>query len=66
MSDRVRTVIILIVTIVWAVNFIVPIFNKTYQPSPELNLAFMGTVGALVASYRGKDGGDDDRGRRNP
>lgn len=66
MSDRVRTVIILVVTAVWALNFLVPLANKNYQPNPELNVAFMGTVGALVATYRGRGGRDDDGGDENP
>jgi hypothetical protein len=55
MSNRLRTAIILIVAIVWAVNFTAPIFVKGYTPAPELNVAFMAIVGVLTASYRKSD-----------
>lgn len=52
MNNAVRTVVITIVTAVWAVNFTAPIFVADYKPSPELNVAFMAIIGVLTASYR--------------
>lgn len=52
MNNAIRTVVITIVTAVWAVNFTAPIFVPDYKPSPELNVAFMAIIGVLTASYR--------------
>ena len=52
MTNKLRSVIIVIVTAVWAMNFTAPIFVKDYAPSPELNVAFMAIIGILTASYR--------------
>lgn len=51
LSNRVRTALITIITVVWAANFIAPIFEKGYQPPAEINLAFMGVVGILTATF---------------
>lgn len=60
MSNRTRTLLIAIVTIVWAANFTAPIFVKDYKPSPELNVAFMAILGILTGSF--KRGNDNDGG----
>lgn len=52
MNNTVRTAVIIAVTAVWAANFLAPIFVKGYQPSPELNVAFMAIIGVLTASYK--------------
>lgn len=52
MNNSIRTVVITIVTAVWAINFTAPIFVTDYKPSPELNVAFMAIIGVLTASYR--------------
>ena len=52
MNNSIRTVVIIIVTAVWAVNFTAPVFVKDYAPSPELNVAFMAIIGVLTASYK--------------
>lgn len=59
MSNTVRTVLVIIVTVVWAINFTAPIFSPNFKPSPELNVAFMAILGVLTASYRKEDGGED-------
>lgn len=63
MTNRLRSVVIGIVTAVWAANFTAPIFVKDYTPSPELNVAFMAIIGILTASYKmdkqQNDGGSD-------
>jgi hypothetical protein len=51
MPNFLRTTIIVIVAVVWAVNFTAPIFVKDYKPTPELNVAFMAIMGVLTASY---------------
>lgn len=60
MSDRVRATVIIIVTLVWALNVTVPIFVKDYEPIPELNIAFMGMVGFIFAGKKNGDGGNQD------
>ena len=61
MNNTVRTVVITIVTAVWAVNFTAPIFVSDYKPSPELNVAFMAIIGVLTASYKiEKNGSNKD------
>jgi len=58
-SDRLRTVIIIIVTAVWAGNFIaglVPVLE--YEPDQAINAAFMLIVGGLFAiGAKNKNGG---------
>jgi hypothetical protein len=51
-SNGIRTVVISIVTAVWAINFTAPIFVQDYSPSPELNVAFMAIIGVLTASAK--------------
>jgi hypothetical protein len=62
-SNRTRTLLIAIVTCVWALNFTAPIFVKDYKPAPELNVAFMAILGILTSSYRRGD--DNDGGNRD-
>lgn len=52
MSNKLRSIIIIVVAAVWAVNFTAPVFVKEFHPEPELNVAFMAIVGILTASYR--------------
>lgn len=52
MNNTVRTVVIMIVAAVWAINFTAPVFVTDYKPSPELNVAFMAIIGVLTASYK--------------
>jgi len=60
LSNKVRTLLIVVVTLVWAANFVAPIFVKDYTPAPELNVAFMAIIGVLTASYRKGKNDDDD------
>lgn len=64
MSNTVRTVLVIIVTVVWAINFTAPIFSPTFKPSPELNVAFMAILGVLTASYRRDE--DDQKKKPKP
>lgn len=65
MPNSLRTVVIIIVAAVWAINFTAPVFIKDYKPTPELNVAFMAILGVLTASYtrdtknKGKPDGQD-------
>lgn len=52
MGNKIRSVVISVVTAVWAANFTAPIFVTDYKPSPELNVAFMAIIGVLTASYK--------------
>jgi hypothetical protein len=60
MNNTVRTVVIMIVSTVWAINFTAPVFVTEYKPSPELNVAFMAIIGVLTASYKIEKNGKDD------
>lgn len=61
-SDRTRTIIIFVVTAVWAVNFLTGVVVHDYKPSESINGIFMGIVGGLFAlSARNKDKEDDNK-----
>lgn len=68
MDNRIRTALIALISVVWAVNFIAPVFRPAYKPPAEINLAFMGVVGILTATYqkngkndkKDKEGGDEE------
>jgi len=49
---RLRSSLIVTVTLVWAANFTAPIFVKGYVPVPELNVAFMAILGVLLSTYK--------------
>ena len=49
LSDRTRTVVIAVVTAVWASNFLAGIFIDSYSPSESINGIFMAIVGGLFA-----------------
>ena len=49
MSDRTRTVIIAVVTVVWAVNFGAGLVVDGYEPDQAINGIFMAVVGGLFA-----------------
>ena len=48
-SDRTRTIIIFVVTTVWAVNFAAGLVVPNYKPSESINGIFMAIVGGLFA-----------------
>lgn len=48
-GDRTRTVIITVVTVVWAINFLAGLFVRDYQTSESINGIFMAIVGGLFA-----------------
>lgn len=52
MSNRLRTNVITLICVVWAMNFCAPMFNDDYKPRPEINLVFGSVVTAILASYR--------------
>lgn len=61
MSDRLATVIIVVVTLVWVVNFFARFVVPGYQPSEAINGIFMAIVGSIFA-FKGRRRGrrDDD------
>lgn len=48
-GDRTRTVIIAVVTTVWAINFGAGLLVHDYKPSESINGIFMIIVGSLFA-----------------
>lgn len=51
MSNTLRTALIILIATVWATNMLAPLIIKGYKPPAEINLAFMGVVGYMTASY---------------
>lgn len=51
--------VVVLVCLVWAVNFAAPFFLPVYQSDPQLNLVFMSIVGGALALTRRKERGDD-------
>lgn len=64
-GDRTRTIIIAVVTIIWAINFFAGLVVDDYKPSESINGIFMAIVGGLFAlgarakGNNGKDGPED-------
>lgn len=52
MGNRLRTAVIVLVSVVWAINFTAPVFIVGYKPAPELNVAFMAIIGILTSTYK--------------
>ena len=48
-GDRTRTVIIGVVTTIWAINFLAGLVVKGYEPDQAINGIFMAIVGGLFA-----------------
>jgi hypothetical protein len=56
-SDRTATIIIAVVTVIWAANIIAGMARiNDYQPSESVNAIFMAVVGGAFA-LRGKNSG---------
>lgn len=62
LSERTRTIIIFIVTAVWAANFAAGLWIDGYEPSESINAIFMGIVGGLFA-WGARGNGNKDRSR---
>lgn len=58
-NERTRTVIIGVVTTVWAANFAAGMFVETYEPSESINGIFMAIVGGLFALGARSNGNGD-------
>lgn len=60
-SERVRNVIIGVVTTVWAVNFAAGLLVDDYTPDQAINAIFMAIVGGLFAlGARSDKGGSNE------
>lgn len=57
-GDKTRTVVIAVVTTVWALNFAAGILVKDYNPSESINGIFMAIVGGLFALGARRDEGE--------
>jgi hypothetical protein len=68
--SRLFGVLSFLVTVVWLVGYLAPIWRPNYQPPPELNVIMMAIVGVFVSLYtksknpreirESKERGDDD------
>lgn len=50
MNTKLANFLITVITLVWCVNFTVPIFSHDYKPPPEIHLALMAIVGLFAAA----------------
>lgn len=66
-SDRTATIVIAVVTTVWAANIIAGVIALNgYQPSESVNGIFMAVVGgAFALRAKGRDDDDDDKPGRH-
>lgn len=51
------SVIMTVVTLVWAVTITAPLWHPTYVPPPAIHAVFMAIVGGALALRRGPDHG---------
>ena len=63
-SDRTRTVVLAVVTIIWAMNFFAGLVVEDYKPDQAINGIFMAVAGALFA-LGGRGGGGNGPGSGN-
>lgn len=61
LSTKLSNYIIVVITFVWCVNFIVPIFNPDYKPPPEIHLALMAIIGLFAGQRINKDKEDEKK-----
>lgn len=66
MSRRLRNVIIVVVTAVWALNFCASVLVKNYTPSESINGIFMVIVGGLYATDRATRRDDENSKDEKP
>jgi hypothetical protein len=58
-TPQVANGVIIVVTVVWAVSFVVPIVSPGYRADPQVNAIFMGLVGGALALKSRSQEGDD-------
>lgn len=61
MSDRLRASLIVVITLVWAVNLTAPVLIRDYDPPESIHVVFMAIVGVLTAAPRRNGNGGDRR-----
>lgn len=69
MDPRLKNGIIIVVTTIWATNFLAGLLVPSYETDQAINVAFMTIVGglfALGARGKGKGGGDDNDSNSPP
>lgn len=65
-DPKLKNSIIIVVTAVWAINFIAGLAIPSYEPDQAINAIFMGIVGGLFAlGARGDGNGKDGKGGNN-
>ena len=50
-----KTMLIALVSVAWAVNIVITFFSSSYSPDPSINALFSGVIGAVLA-VKGGDG----------
>jgi hypothetical protein len=64
-SERVRNIIIAVVTTVWAVNFAAGLIVPEYDPDPTIHAVFMSIVGGLLAIGARNDNSNSRNDKRD-
>lgn len=64
-SERVRNIIIAVVTAVWAINFAAGLVVPGYTPDPTIHAVFMSIVGGLLAIGARSDSKSDGTHRND-
>jgi hypothetical protein len=57
-SDRTRTIVLAVVTVIWAINFLAGVVIPDYKPDQAINGIFMAIAGTLFALNRSHGNGN--------
>lgn len=57
MSPRLHNAVVVVVTVVWAVNFVARLVLPQYEPPVQVDAIFMAIVGGAMALGRKRDDG---------
>lgn len=62
---RVFGAIAVLVTAVWLIGYLAPIWRENYTPAPELNIVMMAIVGIFVSLYNKAKSPNEDEPQGN-
>ncbi|MGW4325462.1 hypothetical protein ACWEKR_06175 [Nocardia sp. NPDC004573] len=62
---RLFAVLSVLVTVVWLIGYLAPIWRPDYKPPPELNVIMMAIVGIFVSLYTKAKNPKDSRQSRD-
>lgn len=64
MSNRIRSAIIVFISLIWAATFTAPIFVKGYTAPAEVHIIFMTIIAVLVQTNNGGGNQNDNEPRQ--